>query len=385
MPQRNNKPHVVFVLPTYNESDNIPKLLPKLMPVLKQQKDYVFSILFVDDNSPDGTQQEIKKQQKKYSNIHLLTGKKKGLGAAYVKGMRYAIDKMNADILFEMDSDLSHDPKEIPQFLNAIEQGADYVVGSRYMPGGSIPKNWGFDRKLYSFLGNIIVRAGLMIPRLREWSSGYRALKKEVFQEIEEGLDGYVGYTFQIASLHRVYISGYTILEVPIQFTDRKYGESKFDVMDYAPNVLSYIVTNSSFIRFVVTGLFGFGVDFGIASMLVFGLAVYEPIANALSAAVAITTNFLINNFWSFSYKKIQGGARTMAKKYAQFIVVAIGSVFIQGVGMYLALSYFGDTILDLFGITFHSWILYKVLIIGFLIIPYSYIMYNKIIWKKTA
>jgi len=111
------KRHVVVVLPTYNEADNIEKVITEIFSVTKKETPYDFSILVVDDNSPDKTASAVKTMQKNYSQLYLLTGKKEGLGAAYVRGMNYAIEQLQAEILFEMDSDLSHDPKLIPQFL----------------------------------------------------------------------------------------------------------------------------------------------------------------------------------------------------------------------------------------------------------------------------
>ena len=114
-----------------------------------------------------------------------MTGEKKGLGAAYVRGMRHAIDKQKAEVFFEMDADLSHDPFLIADFMKKIEEGNDLVIGSRYMKGGSIPSNWAFHRKLFSLFGNLIVRFGLMMPGLKEWTSGYRAIRVEVFETIK--------------------------------------------------------------------------------------------------------------------------------------------------------------------------------------------------------
>ncbi|KKR50265.1 MAG: Dolichyl-phosphate beta-D-mannosyltransferase [Microgenomates group bacterium GW2011_GWC1_41_8] len=376
-------PHVVIILPTYNEADNIRQLIKQLTDVFKQEEEaYQFSILVVDDMSPDKTADIVQELQKRHSNIELLLGEKRGLGAAYVRGMHYAVDKMQADILFQMDSDLSHDPKVIPSFLRKIEQGADYVVGSRYISGGSIPENWGIDRKIYSIAGNLVIRFGLMIPRIHEWTSGYRAMRTEVFRKIRHGLEKYRGYIFQIASMHRVVKAHFAIAEVPISFIDRKYGKSKIIPKEYIPDILRYILLNSSFVRFFITGLFGFGLDFSIAAFLIYMLHMFEPTANAISAAIAVSSNFLINNYWSFNHKKITGGLPVYIRKYMQFVIVAVGSVGIQWLGMYIAFHTLGeqDIIVGTFNI--HPWIVYKICIIIFFIIPYSYLMYNRVIWR---
>src|SRR6185312_5326286 len=147
----------VVILPTYNEKDNVWKIIPFLEDeVFPKIKDHEMAILVADDNSPDGTADEVRKLQKKYKNIEISQGPKNGLGAAYVRGMAYAIDKMNADILFEMDADGQHDPTKIPNFLKEIDKGADMVLGTRYSAGGSIPANWPPQRKAFSIVANLL-------------------------------------------------------------------------------------------------------------------------------------------------------------------------------------------------------------------------------------
>lgn len=384
-PSRSVALHVVIILPTYNEADNIEQLIEQLGEVFANEPDYRFSILVVDDTSPDKTAHVVKGLQKKNKSIELLLGKKEGLGAAYVRGMHYAVDKMQADILFQMDSDLSHDPKVVPQFLRKLEGGADYVVGSRYIAGGSIPENWGLDRKIYSVTGNMVIRFGLMIPRIHEWTSGYRAMRTNVFKKISHGLEKYRGYIFQIVSMHRVVKAHFVIAEVPIKFTDRKYGKSKIIPKEYIPDILQYILLNSSFVKFFITGIFGFGLDFSIAAFLIYVLHLFEPTANAISATVAVSSNFLINNYWSFNHKKITGGVDVYVRKYIQFAVVAVGSVGIQWLGMYIAIHTLGEQDIQIGTFSIHSWIIYKIVIIAFFIIPYSYLMYNRVIWRAPS
>src|SRR3989344_6677638 len=149
---------LVVILPTYNEGENIITLLDALHEVLVGRNDYTISYLVVDDNSPDGTKELVTEYQKKHKDVFLVTGKKEGLGKAMVRGMTYAVTHLKADYLLQMDADLSHDPMVIPQFFRAIGSGADFVIGSRYIPGGSIPENWGIHRKIFSIVGNAIVR-----------------------------------------------------------------------------------------------------------------------------------------------------------------------------------------------------------------------------------
>ena len=222
-----------------------------------------------------------------------------------------------------------------------------------------------------------------MMPHIHEWTNGYRAMRSKVFQEISPGLDEYKGYIFQIASMHRVVKGNYKIAEIPVNFNDRKYGTSKIVPTEYIPDILKYILINSSFIKFVVTGLVGFTIDFSIAYLLIHSFYFHKPTANALSGEIAIMGNFFLNNFWSFQHKQISGGREVFAKKFLMFNIVAIGAITIQYVGMYGALHLFGDTVLPIGTLLVPSWILYKVFIIAFFLIPYSYFMYNRFIWRS--
>lgn len=363
--------NVVIILPTYNEVANIKPLIERLRQTFPNLIKYNFSILVVDDNSPDGTTEVVERLQKKYKNIHLLTGPKKGLGVAYVRGMKYAVEKLNADIFFEMDADFSHNSDLIPLFLSAIEAGADFVVGSRYIPEGSIPQDWAFYRKLFSIAGNVVVRFGLVIPKIRDWSSGYRAIRSEVFKNVHAGLEKYSGYTFQIALLHRAIQKGYNVVEVPLQFIDRKHGGSKFESVDFITNVLLYIFFNSTFIRFCIVGSIGFIINV-LGLEIFYGLGLRPGPAAALGAEFAIVSNFLLNNFWSFSYNKIVDNH--LFKKFFQFNTVSAGAIFIQWIIVGLGTSIFGD----------QTRLICLIFAIVIFVIPYSYFMYNRFIWKSN-
>lgn len=362
--------NVTIILPTYNEAENISTLIKKLQLVFNKIKNYNFSVLVVDDNSPDGTAKIVNKLKEDHDNIKLLTGTKKGLGAAYVRGMRYAIDRLGADIIFEMDADLSHDPELIPDFLEKLKKD-DIVVGARYITGGSIPDNWAWNRKLMSIIGNLIVRFGLMIPKVHDWSSGYRGIKAEVFNDVEEGLSKYRGYTFQIAFLHRALKKGYKVGEVPLNFVDRKHGKSKFIPVEYISNVILYILLNSSFIRFGIVGFVGFTIN-SIIMELFYRIGFHPGIAAAIGAEFAIVSNFTLHNFWSFSHKKINRG-EGLRWKFLRFNSVAIGSVFMQGIVVGLGTHFYGA----------ETRFFFLVGAIILLIIPYSYFVYNRFIWNK--
>lgn len=360
---------IVLMLPTYNEHENIESLIRKIIDVFKKLKKYSLHILVVDDYSPDGTANVVKKLAKEFKNITLISKKKEGLGAACIFGLAYAFKNLDPDIIMEMDADWSHNPDLIPAFINHIENGADFVIGSRYIKGGSIPQNWGLHRKLFSIIGNVWVRFGLGILSPHDWSSGFRMMKSHVAEKVYHGLSQYTGYTFQIAFLHRVKKSGFTVAEVPLVFVDRIHGRSKFPAFDYIKNVILYVFNNSTFIKYVTIGIVGFSVQTLISKLLV-ELGLFAGVSVTIGSFFAIVTNFLGNNLWTFSHHKITGLVELL-KKFIHFIATSIGAVIIQGVVVSLGIKF-----------TPISWFWWMVFAIIFLVIPYNYFVYNKFIWK---
>jgi len=365
----------VIVLPTYNEAGNIKEVLDKIVENTKSSTKWKVEILVVDSKSKDGTSQIVKNLQKKYPQIHLMETEKEGLGKAYTRGFTYAIQHLHPYLIFEMDADLSHNPKMIPKFLKEIEEGADFVIGSRYIKGGSIPKDWGMHRKFFSFFGNLIVRFGFMKLSVSDWTSGYRAIKTWVIKSALNHIKHYSGYVFQIALLDQAIKNRAVVKEVPINFVDRKAGVSKINLAQNTFQNLLYIFTYSSFIKFVIVGFIGFIIDFGISYLLIEKAQAQVWLSTAASAETAIISNFLLNNFWSFSHKKIEVSLKSYTSSFIKFNLVSSGSLLIQITGLQILVVLLGKKF----------WYLYKVLIIAFVIIPYSYILYNKVIWKDKG
>lgn len=380
---KKSKGKAVIVLPTYNEAGNIKAIIDQIIKISQLVENWNIQILVVDDHSPDKTAQIVEKLKETRPQLYLITGKKQGLGKAYVRGFEYAINKMKAALVFEMDADLSHPAKLIPKMLKAVDNGADFVIGARYIKGGAIPKDWGLHRKIFSYFGNLIIRLGFMNFKIHDWTSGFRAIKTDFIQSILPVMNKYSGYVFQIALLDNAIKKDLTIKEVPLRFKDRQKGISKINSLEFILYVFAYIFQNSSFAKYVVVGFTGAAIDFMAAYIFINRFFIYKPLANALSAELAIIFNFFANNFWSFAYKQIQGGWTVWLVKFLLFNLVAFGAVIIQFVGMYLALEWFGDTTLNILGYSIQSWLIYKVFIIGFLVIPYSYFMYNRVVWKK--
>lgn len=213
-------PHkAVIVIPTYNEAQNVERLIVEIFRHVPE-----INVLFVDDNSPDGTAEIIKKQQAKNPNIHLLERPgKSGLGRAYIDGFKLALEK-GFEYIFEMDADFSHDPKELPNFLREIEH-YDLVIGSRYIKGVNVI-NWPLKRLLLSYFANVYTRVVMGIP-IRDCTGGYKCFRREVLEEIDFHRIKSNGYAFQIELNYKAWKKGFKIKEIPIIFIDRVYGESK--------------------------------------------------------------------------------------------------------------------------------------------------------------
>ncbi len=364
----------LVVLPTYNEKENIKKILLYIFNQQNKLKIWSLEVLVVDSQSPDKTAEIVWQLKTKYgSKLHLIETTKKGLGKAYSEGFLYAIEKIKPYVMFEMDADLSHNPNDIPKFLKEIEKGADFVIGSRYIKGGSIPKDWGLHRKIFSFMGNFIVKYGFMIPSINDWTSGFRAIKTWLVKESINHIKKYSGYVFQIAFLDLAHKKGANIVEVPINFVDRRYGQSKISFGEYIFQILFYIFLNSSFIKYLIVGSIGFLIDFSLFFLFYSIIRLPIWLSTSLSAETAIISNFILNNFWSFSFKKIKGTSFNYLFKFIKFNFISLGSILIQAIGIELLVLIFSQNFVYL----------YKALIIVFLVIPYSYFMYNKLIWNK--
>lgn len=371
---------VSIIIPTYNEKDNIGRLIDyleeKIFPKVDPQ-DSDMHILVVDDSSPDGTANVVKDLQKKYKNLHLYLNKKKaGLGAAYLVGMSYAVDEMKADLLIEMDADFSHDPKVIVQFLKHIKNGSDFVVGSRYIKGGSIPDNWGFHRKFLSVVSNLFIRFILWAWDVADWTGGYRALKAEIFRKLKPEMSKkeFSGYTWQIGFLHKAHRLGYKISEVPFHFTDREYGKSKIGP-EYIKNALSYLIAIrikelDRVIKFGIVGTIGFIINSLALEFFHRVLGVAPDNAAALGAEISILANFAINNAWTFRDQKIKSFGKTLAK-LLQFNFTSLGSIIIQKVVVGIGTRFFDPDLYFLYFVI--------AVAIGMFV---NYFIYTKIIWK---
>jgi dolichol-phosphate mannosyltransferase len=211
---------VLVVLPTYNESENIERILRAVRTALPAG-----DVLVVDDSSPDGTADIAKRVAGELGQIEIfIRPEKNGLGPAYRAGFAWGIDR-GYDAFVEMDSDFSHDPGALPTLVGAAEAGADLVIGSRYVPGGSIPE-WSFSRRMLSRLGNIYAD-GVLGLGVKDSTAGFRVYTAAILKAIDLSSVEADGYGFQIEMTYRTKRAGGMIKEVPIRFVDRVEGISK--------------------------------------------------------------------------------------------------------------------------------------------------------------
>ena len=229
---------IVVVIPTFKEKENIGSLIDSLQKEFKKIP-YDSSILVVDDNSPDGTGRVVQKLMGENKNVYLTSGKKKGLGEAYIRGFKYALKDLRGDIIVQMDGDFSHKPKDVPRLIAEIDKGFDFVIGSRYTRGGKIPENWNLFRSANSRWGNRFARYIAGIDNVKDCTAGFRAIKAEVLREIDLESLKVRGYSFQMNLLFKAYMSGAKIKEIPVEFVERKFGHTKLgpsDIFEFMVN-----------------------------------------------------------------------------------------------------------------------------------------------------
>ena len=216
----------IVVIPTYDERDNVRKMAEAVLGLAIEQSNNLnnrrIELLFVDDNSPDGTGDVIEEMMKSEPRIHCLhREKKEGLGRAYVAGFKRAIE-LGAEKVVQMDCDFSHDPRDLPRL---IAEDADLVIGSRYVKGGDTP-GWPLKRRFISRAGGLFIRTVTGMP-LRDPTGGFKCWKVSTLKKIDFETVGSKGYSFQLEMNHRAWKAGCSIREIPIVFTDRVAGYSK--------------------------------------------------------------------------------------------------------------------------------------------------------------
>ncbi len=371
---------VVVVIPTYNESENIKRLIPGLMEQFKNFPKHDIHILVIDGNSPDGTGNAVLELGKEYPNTHLLIEKEKaGLGAAYVYGFKHAMKEQNAEVIVEMDADFQHDPKDFTRMLTAFDEGSDYVIGSRYIKGGSVPKEWECYRKLLSVGGNMFSKFVLGIFDVNDFTTGFKISRVRGFvDKIDLDNINSSGFAYKIDLLFRMHRLGAKIKEVPIRFGLRDRGDSKMEKDNMLDSLKVVMLLryqeNKSFLKFVIVGFVGLFVDSGIFSILRIGY-LGSTVASAVSGLIGMLTTFALNNIWSFGERKLLGAK----KKVAGFIIYCVSSyipIIFRSWLIDFSIIKFGDSAL----------VAYTAFFTGILVgLIWNYTVYSRLIWKRSS
>ncbi|NND93282.1 MAG: polyprenol monophosphomannose synthase [Flavobacteriales bacterium] len=215
----------LVIIPTYNEKDNVEDIIDAVISLAPY-----FDVLIVDDGSPDGTGELVKKKKIEHNDrVHLLERRGKlGLGTAYIAGFNWGLEKGRYKYLFEMDADFSHNPDDLLRLRSACLSGADFAIGSRYVEGGSVV-DWSWERVLLSYGASWYVRTILGMP-IKDPTAGFKCYKKDVLEIIDLEKVDFVGYAFQIAMKYSAISLGFKAKEVPIRFKDREKGQSKMSI-----------------------------------------------------------------------------------------------------------------------------------------------------------
>jgi dolichol-phosphate mannosyltransferase len=395
---------IVVIMPTYNEAENIGRMIDELVgkefPKIKGADMHLLIVndLPSDGSSDDGTGDIVRKNMEKYKNLHILEDKKQGLGWAYIRGMKHAMSKLNADAVMEMDADFQHPPEFVEPMVKAYLDGADYVIGSRYIPGGSIPKEWAFSRRAISYFGNLFIRIVLLKPKIHDLTTGFRLTKvKGVLDKIDlDNLMEPQRFAFKVDLLYQSIKNAKKTVEVPLKFASRTKEKSKFDkkemVATFKVAIILGIKDKQRFIKFGVVGFVGYLVN-AISLEIFSGTAIVKTLANlfqtvkgstlafvaepsawaaALAAELAIINNFTFNNIWTFKEAKITKPL-ALIRKFLEFNLTSFGAIVIQFIIIGLMVTLRGDTrLIRQIGI----------LVAMPLVLAFNYTMYNLVIWK---
>lgn len=400
---KTDKQIAVIVIPTYNEADNIGKMIDylndKTFPYIEQKNegltsDWEMHILVVDGNSPDGTGKIVEEKSKKYKTTHLLLETSKdGLGAAYAKGFKYAKDELKADFVFEFDADFQHPPETLPSMLKAMEAGYDYVIGSRKIKGGAEPEGRDFMRMMMTEAGGLVARFILFFPfkhffMVTDPTTGLKVTRVKGFvDKMDLSLDHFYSrkFGYKVQWLAETLWMGAKFKEVPLKFANRTEGVSKFESDTTSEILVSCLKTRwadpfvQKFLKFGIVGGFGFIVNVLGAkifkSLLITpesNLSLLNGLSNAMAAELSIISNFTWNNLWTFSQTKITQPGQIFSKFITFNLSSVVTGIIIPSAVIAALTSLFGDRLF-----------LYQVIAIFGLTIPLNWFVYNTFIWRR--
>ena len=367
---------VVIVMAAWNEAENIKKMVNTLFDEVFPKIDADMHLLVADNKSTDGMTEIIEEEIKERKNLHIVQQTGKGLGNAYISGFKYAVDKLEADAVMEMDADGQHPPEFVKPMVDAYLAGAEYVIGSRYVKGGSIPKEWALFRKAVSYFGNLYIRIVLLKPGIHDLTTGFRLTKvKGVLDKIDlDNLKEPTRFAYKIDLIYQSIKNSKKTVEVPLEFRPRITDKSKFNQAETLASLklATYlgIKDKARFIKFGTVGFIGYVVN--ALGLELFGRTAFPEWGIwAAATEMAIISNFILNNLWTFKSEKITGVGKLLSK-FLQFNGTSLGALAIQAIFVTIGVYFLGADKRQLL----------LPFIILLLVLPYNYFMYNAVIWK---
>jgi dolichol-phosphate mannosyltransferase len=292
--------------------------------------------------------------------------------------MRYAVNELGADAVMEMDADFQHPPRFVKPMVEAYLDGATYVIGSRYIKGGSVPKEWVLSRKAVSLFGNLFIRTVLINFKIHDLTTGFRLTKVDgVLDKIElEKLHDLNRFAYKVDLLYQSLKNSKKTVEVPLEFASRTKEKSKFNwkemVATFKLAIILGIKDKRRFIKFGVVGFTGFLVNYlGLELLKRFGLTTYW--ATLFATEMSIISNFIFNNVWTFK-DKIITSFKDLVVQFVKFNLSSLFAVIVQPIIVSGASKWLGDTSLVHLGALIFA--------LAFVIVPYNYTVYNLFIWK---
>lgn len=354
---------VSVVLPTYNEKANIASTVKKVLDQEKKLPGFEINIIIADDiRSTDGTEQIAKELVKQNQHIHFIKAEP-GLGVGLIEGHRYALANLHPNILAQLDADGQVEPDVLVRLVNAIEEGYTLSIGSRFVSGGK--NKLSFVRRLFTYGASIFFRIMVGPWDIKEVTNSARALTPDLFKKINFVRLPWKERTFivQPAFLHEAILAGAKYKEVPLVFKNRLEGYSKNKVFNYSYDVVSYCLDvrlhklgfniplyrlsrrAKTLIKFSLVGGVGTVVDFLFYKIFINFLALTPASAKGFSAEIAIINNFILNNYWTFRYRKTK---TNFLQKLAIFNLVSLGGLIIGVLIVKFLHMTYGDGFVDL-------------------------------------
>ncbi len=350
---------LVVLLPTFNESENIEEIIKRVLVSGRKLKNTDLHVLISDSHSPDGTAEIVKKISKNNPRVHYLDVKVRGLGVGVVKGHRYAIDRLRADVLAQMDADLSHDPSTLPHMISLITSGYSLINGSRMIKGGKNLLGW--HRRMFTRGSAFYCKVMWGVPNLTEFTNSYRVFTKELFEKIDFSKVPWKAKTYiiQPSFLYAAIKAGAKIKEVPITFEDRKKGYSKAQIVSYILDVIKFglkvrLEKSKTLIKFLMVGSGGYLVNSFVLGLLnrgsIYSIKIFSNpllsfvpaqtglklnffsidrlfVASVISIETSIIFNFLFHENWTFKDRSRSGPALL---RFFKFNLSSIGSPIVQ-------------------------------------------------------